>query len=429
MDQRQAMASVLTTGRLPAGMRNNNPGNIKFIPQLFQRYDGVVGPSVNTDQGDPQAVFKSPEYGMRAMLDLAQRKYDNGKITANQLIAGQGGWTPGHTAAAANIARMMGLQPDDDLNLRDQERRFKFARALMMQEHGEASKQYSDDLIRTAMGAPAGGQFTRSGPFAVPAAAAKPSPPAEQGYKIPDFMQRIPPLDARNYLAMKAPGKDRSHVDGLTDLKATRLAAFLQDNPHGVEIISGARSVERQTQLWNEALKKYGSEAEARKWVAPPGKSQHNHGNAADLRYKTGEARKWAHENAAKYGLTFPLGNEPWHVEVVEARQQKGAQPVTTPRAPAVSRDPGMYAEAPPQAMGMPAPTPAPQMAGPAAPVGSSPLIGPDGQQVYKVGMLRDPAGGGMIDNYATQAQPTGIMQGLARDAQLTDLYNKLFGG
>lgn len=88
-------------------------------------------------------------------------------------------------------------------------------------------------------------------------------------------------------------------------------------------------------------------------------------------------------------------------------------------------QDPGMYAEAPPQAMGMPSPRPA---AAPAA-AAPQPMQGPDGQQVYKVGTLRDPAGGGMIDNYATQAQPTGIMQGLARDAHLTDLYNKLFGG
>jgi hypothetical protein len=412
MDQRQAMASMLTTGRLPAGMRNNNPGNIKFIPQLAQRYEGVVGPSVNTDQGDPQAVFKSPEYGMRAMLDLAMRKYDNGKISANQLIAGQGGWTPGHTVAAANVASMMGLKPDDDLSLRDQDRRFKFARALMRQEHGDASKQYSDDMIRTAM-ATQPTAFTRVGPFAVPTAAAKPSPPAPEGYKVPDFMQRIPPHEARNYLAGKAPGKDRSHVDGLTDLKATRLSAFLQDNPHGVEIISGARSIERQQQLWNQALQKYGSEAEARKWVAPPGKSQHNHGQAADLRYKTDEARKWAHENAAKYGLAFPLGNEPWHVETAEARQGKAPQPATQ------QRDPGMFAEAPPQAMGMPS-----QSA--AAP---QPIEGPGGQQIYNVGTLRDPAGGGTIDNYATQPNPTGIMQGLARDAQLSDLYTKLFGG
>ena len=64
-------------------------------------------------------------------------------------------------------------------------------------------------------------------------------------------------------------------------------------------------------------MKKYGSAAKARKWVAPPGKSQHNHGNAADLRYANDAARKWAHENAARFGLHFRMGNEPWHIEPI----------------------------------------------------------------------------------------------------------------
>ncbi|RPJ83209.1 MAG: hypothetical protein EHM13_08005 [Acidobacteria bacterium] len=41
---------------------------------------------------------------------------------------------------------------------------------------------------------------------------------------------------------------------------------------------------------------------------------------AADLQYASPAARKWAHENAAQYGLAFPLGNEDWHVELAGAR-------------------------------------------------------------------------------------------------------------
>lgn len=95
----------------------------------------------------------------------------------------------------------------------------------------------------------------------------------------------------------------------------------------GLQLFSGFRSVERQEQLWQEALQKYGSAAAARKWVAPPGKSQHNHGNAADLKFNgvrldqaDPAVRQWIHENAPKYGLHFPLGNEPWHIEPVGAR-------------------------------------------------------------------------------------------------------------
>lgn len=134
---------------LPAGMRNNNPGNIKYVGQ--GREKGVIGPSENTDQGDPQAVFVTPEAGMREAYRLAMSKYNGGKTTANDLIAGDNGWTPGNYDAAANIARGMGLSPDDDLNLSDPASAQKFLRALVTQEHGKASAKYSDALIARAV--------------------------------------------------------------------------------------------------------------------------------------------------------------------------------------------------------------------------------------------------------------------------------------
>jgi hypothetical protein len=134
---------------LPAGMRNNNPGNIKFVGRT--RFKGVVGPSENTDQGDPQSVFETPEAGMRAAYELAKRKYDGGKVTANELIAGNGGWTPGNTQAAENIARSMGIDPNEDLNLNDKAGAARFLRALVQQEHGSASQAYSDEMIAAAV--------------------------------------------------------------------------------------------------------------------------------------------------------------------------------------------------------------------------------------------------------------------------------------
>jgi hypothetical protein len=92
----------------------------------------------------------------------------------------------------------------------------------------------------------------------------------------------------------------------------------------GVSIFSGMRTTEHQAELWKAAVAKYGSEEEARKWVAPPGHSQHEKGNAADLRYATPEARQWIHDNADKYGLKFPLANEPWHIETADARTGGG---------------------------------------------------------------------------------------------------------
>jgi uncharacterized protein (TIGR02594 family) len=132
---------------LTAGMRNNNPGNIKYIGQ-----PGAT-PSVNLDQGDPQAVFASPEAGMSAMYQLMMKKYQRGLVTPNQMIADTSGWTPGNKQAAANIARSLGINADDPVNLTDPAMAHKFMRALMLQEHGDASSTYGDEMIDKAIGA------------------------------------------------------------------------------------------------------------------------------------------------------------------------------------------------------------------------------------------------------------------------------------
>ncbi|EHK57736.1 PLxRFG domain-containing protein [Allomesorhizobium alhagi] len=134
---------------LPAGMRNNNPGNIKYRDDV--PWEGLLGPSVNTDQGDPQAVFDTPEKGMRAAAKLAVNKYAKGLTTPLDIIAGDGGWTPGNTRAAANIAATMGVAPNEDMRLDDPARLQKFMRALVTQEHGKASSLYPDELIASTV--------------------------------------------------------------------------------------------------------------------------------------------------------------------------------------------------------------------------------------------------------------------------------------
>ena len=104
---------------------------------------------------------------------------------------------------------------------------------------------------------------------------------------------------------------------------ADRLQAMIDDaKAQGVTIgvVSGHRSEARQAQLYEEALAKYGSPAIARLHVAPPGHSMHNLGLAADLAQNP-EGLAFAHANAARYGLTFPMSYEPWHIEPVGARQ------------------------------------------------------------------------------------------------------------
>ncbi len=136
---------------------------------------------------------------------------------------------------------------------------------------------------------------------------------------------------SRLYARAGAAGKGKDHVDGLSENFATNLSAMFDDAPPGIreglQIGSGFRSVERQRELWDDAVKKYGSAEAARRWVAPPGNSQHNHGNAVDIWYNgvrldqaPAEVRDWVHANADKYGLRFPMSWESWHIEPTGAR-------------------------------------------------------------------------------------------------------------
>lgn len=96
-----------------------------------------------------------------------------------------------------------------------------------------------------------------------------------------------------------------------------RLNALIRASGGRVTVTSGYRSPEHQARLYAAALQKYGSEQEARRWVAPPGKSKHGEGVAADL----GGDLEWAAANAAKFGLHRPMSWEPWHFEPVGSRR------------------------------------------------------------------------------------------------------------
>lgn len=120
---------------------------------------------------------------------------------------------------------------------------------------------------------------------------------------------------------------------GLNPLMQSRLMEMLMAakeelGPDALRITSGYRSPELQGQLYEEALKKYGTPEATRKWVAPAGRSQHNFGTAVDFANQQGQLlrdpnspeAKWLKANAAKFGLSVPLANEPWQVELEGAR-------------------------------------------------------------------------------------------------------------
>ena len=109
----------------------------------------------------------------------------------------------------------------------------------------------------------------------------------------------------------------QSDPGGFVPEFSQRLGAMIAASGGRLKINSGYRSVAEQKKLFDAAVKKYGSVAAARKWVAPPGNSKHNHGLAADL---AGDLA-WAHKNAARFGLYFPMSYEPWHIELQGSRK------------------------------------------------------------------------------------------------------------
>ena len=79
-------------------------------------------------------------------------------------------------------------------------------------------------------------------------------------------------------------------------------------------VTSGWRSRTYQEELFRQAVWEYGSEEEAARWVAVPGSSAHESGDAVDI----GPARAvaWLSRHGAAFGLCQIYTNEAWHYEL-----------------------------------------------------------------------------------------------------------------
>jgi LAS superfamily LD-carboxypeptidase LdcB len=87
-----------------------------------------------------------------------------------------------------------------------------------------------------------------------------------------------------------------------------------------IYIVSGYRTLNRQKTLYANAIRKYGSAAEASKWVAPPLVSHHPWGTAIDVNYPDEPVGAgWLEIHGSKFGLCRIFENEWWHFEPVIA--------------------------------------------------------------------------------------------------------------
>ncbi len=194
--------------------------------------------------------------------------------------------------------------------------------------------------IATALGhalltpsqAPSPSASARS-PSAAPSSAPAPLPPLhrEHGGALGEADGVVP--DGVTVLDDGIPAVARLDADLLAVLRrAAREAAR-----DGVEfaVNSGWRSPEYQNELLREAVARYGSKAEAARWVATAKTSPHVSGDAVDI--GPADATKWLAERGAAYGLCQTYRNEPWHYELRPEAIDRGcprmyADPTQDPR-------------------------------------------------------------------------------------------------
>lgn len=118
-------------------------------------------------------------------------------------------------------------------------------------------------------------------------------------------------------------------VDNLApELRAAVQRASTDAARDGVDLMitSGWRSVRYQQSLLDAAIARYGSEAEARKWVNTPEKSTHVTGNAVDIGPTF--AAFWLRQHGNRYGLCQIYANEMWHYELATDPGGSCPQPI-----------------------------------------------------------------------------------------------------
>lgn len=113
----------------PRGIRNNNPGN---IVQSQTRWEGEI------DGADPRfASFATPEAGIRALGRNLLAYEARGLNTVSSIIARWAPATENDTAAyVATVAKQIGVNPNEPLNLKDRKTMTSLATAIIRHENG-----------------------------------------------------------------------------------------------------------------------------------------------------------------------------------------------------------------------------------------------------------------------------------------------------
>lgn len=127
----------------PRGIRNNNPGNIRWSPA-----NDWLGQTGQDDAG--YAIFEDPKFGIRAMGKILDSYHRGGHVTLRQIIfrwAPPGDNNPTE-AYLANVMEQTGW-PDYFVPVRQEGDYLPLVRAIIQHENGR--NPYSDEFISQAL--------------------------------------------------------------------------------------------------------------------------------------------------------------------------------------------------------------------------------------------------------------------------------------
>ena len=147
---------------LPRGIRNNNPGNLKW--DIRNRWQGLAADLHDevvmateldgTQTVSRMCIFETPPDGCRAMLVTFityqdKRLADDGSAidTVKEVIerwAPKGKENPNHGAYVESVRRHLGVQPGQHIDLHDTDTAVSLAKAMTRFENG--CQPYSDDV-------------------------------------------------------------------------------------------------------------------------------------------------------------------------------------------------------------------------------------------------------------------------------------------
>lgn len=144
------MSSFLGRKDLTRGIRNNNPGNLRFV--ATNNWQGKIPFVQNTDLGKAFEQFTELKYGIRAMMRVVITNIDKGNDTISKIISRYAPASENDTSAYIGaVSKATGLLPNERITNVDAVFLITIARAIIKQEVGKESIYVLDSDIQDAI--------------------------------------------------------------------------------------------------------------------------------------------------------------------------------------------------------------------------------------------------------------------------------------